>query len=124
MKLVCYFIPVLCVLLGSGVCRAQVAGNNNGFCFSGVQDVASNLSCAEVVQGGSAYEELRSRLWGEVVRQVWRNSRKRHERSQLQSVENSEKGQKDDAWRRMLREADYDLNVSSRRLVMSMKVRF
>lgn len=124
MKLVRYFIPVLCVLLGSGVCRAQVAGNNHGFCFSGIQDVASSLSCAEAVQGTTAYEELRSRLWGEVVRQVWKSSRKRHERSQLQSVEGSEKGQNEDAWKRMLREADYDLNVSSHRLVMSMRVRF
>ena len=124
MKLVRYLIPVLCVLLGSGVCRAQVVENNNGFCFSGVQNIASNLSCAEAVQGSSAYEELRSRLWGEVVRHVWKNSRKRHERNQLQSVEDSEKGQKEDAWKRMLRESDYDLSVSSRRLVMSMKMRF
>jgi len=124
MKLVRYLIPVLCVLLGSGVCRAQVAGNNNGFCFSGVQDVASNLSCAETEQGASAYEELRSRLWGEVVRQVWKSSRKRHERSQLQTAEETDKNQKEDAWKRMLREADYGLRVSSRRLVMSMSVRF
>jgi hypothetical protein len=124
MKLVRYLIPVLCILLGSGVCRAQVAGDSKGFCFSGVQDAASNLSCAEAVQGASAYEELRSRLWGEVVRQVWKNSRKRHQRSQLDSAEESEENQKEDAWKRMLREADYDLSVSSHRLVMSMSVRF
>lgn len=124
MLLVRYLIPVLCLLLGSGVCRAQVSGNNSGFCLSGVKTMISNLACAEVVHDTSAYEALRSRLWGELVRQVWRNSRKRHEKSSSYDAKESKGVQGEDTWKRMLREADYDLSISTHRFVMSVRMQF
>ena len=124
MKSVCYLISVLCILLNSGVCRAQVNGSNSSFCLAAAPVAFINLDCSGLVEGSSVYEELKSRFLGGLVQQVWKNSRKRHEKSSLQENEESTDNQKEDAWKKMVRDADYDLRVSSNHFVMSMKVRF
>ena len=124
MKSVCALISVLCILLNSGVCRAQVNGNNRSFCLAAAPGAFINRDCSGSAEGSSAYEELKSRFWGGLVQQVWKNSRKRHEKSSLQDNEESRGSQKEDAWKKMVRDADYDLRVSSNHFVMSMKVRF
>jgi hypothetical protein len=124
MKAVCRLISVLSILLMSVVCRAEIAGSNTDYCFSLAQNEIANFSCPKAERGTSGYEALRARLWGEVVRQVWRSSRKRHERSQLQMVEESEGVKKEGGWKRFIRDGEYDLSVSSDSLLMSMRVRF
>ncbi|MBV1871164.1 MAG: hypothetical protein KUG83_01330 [Gammaproteobacteria bacterium] len=124
MKTICYFVSMLCILLGSGVCRAQVVGSSNSFCLVAAQGAFSNVECNNLVNGDSAYEEFRSRLWGELIQHVWKSSRKRHSRARLEADESEEETQKADAWEKMLRSADYDLRVSSNRFIMSIKVHF
>lgn len=125
MKTICYLVSMLCILLGSGICRAQAVGNNsNGFCLVAAQGAFSDVECNNLANEGSAYEEFRGRLWGELIQRVWKSSRKRHSRSRLQAEESEDETQKSDAWEKMLRNADYDLRVSSNRFIMSMKVHF
>ncbi|MBL4607905.1 MAG: hypothetical protein JKY01_08775 [Pseudomonadales bacterium] len=124
MKFVQCLIPVLCLLLGSGLCRAQAVGSANSFCFTTFGGTASNLSCADSIQGATAYEELRSRFFGGVLRRVWQNSKKRHQRNKLQETPEMAGIQKKDVWKKMLRDADYDFGLTSHRFVMSMRVQF
>ena len=124
MRVVRNLIPVLFFLLGCAIGRAQVAESNTNFCFSPVQSVTSNLTCADQAEGSSSYEELRGLLWGEVVQQVWKYSKRRHKRNQLQSEEESDSSKKEDRWKQLLRDASYDLSISSHRFVMSMKMHF
>jgi len=137
MKYMISYLSIVSILCLSSLCHAQegyapigyALETNSQLCRNKMQINLSEADCETDQYGRSGYQKFRGLVWGQMIKQVWKNTKSRIAKNQI-SEKRDNTDNKDDkiqtqgVVQNMLGNAHYDLDVSSHRFILSVKVPF
>lgn len=132
MKYIISFLSIVGILCFSSLSCAEnpyVLETTKQLCQNKMQINLSDNNCETDQYGRSAYEKFRGLVWGKMVKQLWKNSKGHFAKNQIsEKKENTEvkrgKIQTQGVLQNMLDNAHYDVDLSSHRFILSVKVLF
>lgn len=137
MKYIISYLSIVSLLCFGSLCHAQESYTSTGYsletnsqlCRSKMQVNMFESDCETDQYGRSDYQKFRGLVWGQMIKQIWKNTKSRVAKNQIneKKVNTEHKGDKSQMQgivQNMLINAHYDLDVSSHRFILSVKIPF
>lgn len=126
----CSLVFVLCCI--STALRAEMLIGNSGACFESDMHYLMSSSCESNENQRTAHSRIRGFFYGQIIKHIWKSPTKQAIQNQTNNetvvkpigIQSEEKIHHQSALQKMLNAADFDLDASSHRMILSIKMRF